>query len=170
MFDALGEGPRIVIGSSMGGWIALLLARQLAEQGRSSELAGLVLIAPAWDMTEILMWRKFSERRRNEVDAKGVTYAPSDYGEPYPITKRLIEDGRLHAIEGQGFDPGCPVRVLQGYRDADVPWQHALALLDLLKGHDLEFTLIKTGEHRLSEPQDLRRLIATIAALAESQD
>jgi pimeloyl-ACP methyl ester carboxylesterase len=168
MFDALGEGPRIVIGSSMGGGIALLLARHLAKQGRSSELAGLVLIAPAWDMTEILMWRKFSERRRNEVEAKGVTYAPSDYGEPYPITKRLIEDGRLHAIEGEGFDPGCPVRILQGYRDADVPWQHALALLDLLTGDDLEFTLIKNGEHRLSEPQDLRRLIAAIASLTET--
>ena len=86
MFERLGEGPRIVIGSSMGGWIALLLARQLAKQGRARELAGLVLIAPAWDMTESLMWRKFSERRRNEVGAKGVTYAPSDYGEPYPIT------------------------------------------------------------------------------------
>ena len=150
----------------MGGWIALLVARHLAKQGRSSELAGLVLIAPAWDMTEILMWRKFSERRRNEVDAKGVTYVPSDYGEPYPITKRLIEAGRAHAIEGEGFEPGCPVRMLQGYRDADVPWQHALALLDLLTGDDVEFTLIKNGEHRLSEPEDLRRLIATIASLA----
>jgi pimeloyl-ACP methyl ester carboxylesterase len=168
MFDALAEGPRIVIGSSMGGWIALLLARHLAEQGRSSDLAGLVLIAPAWDMTEILMWRKFSERRRKEVLTEGVTYAPSDYGEPYPITKRLIEEGRSHAIEGKGFDPGCPVRILQGYRDPDVPWQHALALLDLLEGDDVEFTLIKSGGHRLSEPEDLRRLIATVAALAAS--
>lgn len=167
MFDALGQGPRIAIGSSMGGWIALLIARHLAEQGRSSELAGLVLIAPAWDMTEVLMWRKFSERRRQEVETKGVTYVPSDYGDPYPITRRLIEDGRAHAIEARGFDPGCPVRILQGYRDPDVPWRHALALIEMLQGDDIELTLIKNGGHRLSEPQDLRRLITTIAALVD---
>jgi pimeloyl-ACP methyl ester carboxylesterase len=167
MFDALGDGPCIVIGSSMGGWLALLLARRLKEQGRSGTLAGLVLIAPAWDMTEMLMWRRFSEPRRQEVETKGVTYVPSDYGEPYPVTKRLIEEGRSHAIEGRGFDPGCPVRILQGYRDADVPWLHALALVDLLDGKDIELTLIKSGEHRLSEPQDLRRLTATIASLIQ---
>lgn len=167
MFERMGEGPRIVVGSSMGGWIALLLARHLAARGRTSELAGLVLIAPAWDMTEILMWQKFSERRRTEVETQGVTYAPSDYGAPYPITRRLIEEGRAHLIAGEGFDPQCPVRILQGYRDPDVPWRHALALLDLLQGDDVEFTLIKDGGHRLSEPEDLRRLIATIAALAD---
>lgn len=168
MFEHIGGGKRIVIGSSMGGWIALLLARRLAEQGRSGELAGLVLIAPAWDMTEILMWRKFSERRRREVETEGMTYVPSDYGNPYPITKRLIAEGRSHLIENRGFDPGCPVRILQGFRDPDVPWQHALALLDLLTGDDVEFTLIKKGDHRLSEPQDLRRLTVTIASLTES--
>jgi pimeloyl-ACP methyl ester carboxylesterase len=166
MFDALGNGPRIVIGSSMGGWLALLLARRLKEQERSGELAGLVLIAPAWDMTEMLMWRKFSERRREEVESKGVTPVPSAYGEAYPVTKRLIEEGRSHSIEGRSFDPGCPVRILQGYRDADVPWRHALALIDLLAGEDVELTLIKSGDHRLSEPQDLLRLTAAIAALA----
>ncbi len=165
MFDRMGEGRRVVAGSSMGGWIALLLARHLAEHGRSAELAGLVLIAPAWDMTEMLMWRQFSERRQNEVRAEGVTYVPSGYGDPYPITKLLIEEGRSHLIENRGFDPMCPVRILQGYRDPDVPWQHALALLDLLTGDDVEFTLMKSGEHRLSEPEDLRRLIAAIAPL-----
>ena len=94
--------------------------------------------------------------------------SPSLYGFARVGTKRLIEEGRSHAIEGKGFDPGCPVRILQGYRDPDVPWQHALALLDLLKGDDVEFTLIKSGGHRLSEPEDLRRLIATVAALAAS--
>ena len=167
MFEVLGEGRRIVIGSSMGGWIALLLAMQLTRQERSSELAGLVLIAPAWDMTEQLMWCRFSERRRGEVEAKGVTYVPSAYGDPYPVTKRLIEEARSHLIEERDVDPGCPVRILQGMRDPDVPWQHALALAELLQGDDVEVTLIKSGEHRLSEPRDLRLLIATIAALAE---
>lgn len=167
MFDGMGEGPRLVIGSSMGGWIALLLARHLAERGRSGELAGLVLIAPAWDMTETLMWREFPWDLREEIEAKGVTYLASAYGDPYPVTKRLIEEGRTHSIEARGFDPGCKVRILQGYRDPDVPWEHALALLDLLTSEDVELTLIKNGDHRLSEPLDLRRLTATIAALIE---
>ncbi len=166
MFDRLGDGPRIVIGSSMGGWLALLLARALQEEGRGDELAGLVLIAPAWDMTEMLMWRRFSERRRKEMEAEGVTYIPSAYGDPYPVTRRLIEEGRSHLLEGRGLDPGCPVRILQGMRDEDVPWQHALALVDLLQTEDVALTLIKSGGHRLSDPEDLRRLIDTIAALS----
>jgi pimeloyl-ACP methyl ester carboxylesterase len=159
----MGAGPRIVIGSSMGGWIALLLARQLAAQGRNADLAGLVLIAPAFDMTEALMWRELPPEGRAEIETKGVTHVPSDYGEPYPITKRLIEEGRSHLIAP--FDPGCPVRIRQGMQDADVPWRHALALVDVLQGGDVELTLIKDAEHRQSRPQDLQRLLATIAAL-----
>jgi pimeloyl-ACP methyl ester carboxylesterase len=159
----LGEGPRIVIGSSMGGWVALLLARHLAAQGRTADLAGLVLIAPAFDMTEALMWAELPPEGRAEVETKGLTTVHSDYGEPYPITRRLIEEGRLHLITP--FDPGCPVRILQGMQDPDVPWRHALALVDLLQGGDVEFTLIKDAEHRQSRPQDLQRLLATIASL-----
>jgi pimeloyl-ACP methyl ester carboxylesterase len=149
----------------MGGWIALLLARHLARAARSHELAGLVLIAPAFDMTETLMWRELPQAAKDEVAAKGVTYVPSAYAEPYPITRHLIEEGRTHLIEGDPFDPGCPVRILQGMRDPDVPWRHALALVDLLTGADVELTLIKRGDHRLSTPQDLRRLTSTIATL-----
>jgi len=159
----MGEGPRIVIGSSMGGWIALLLARHLATQGRGADLAGLVLIAPAFDMTEALMWAELPPEGRAEIETKGVTYVPSEYDAPYPITKRLIEEGRSHLIAP--FDPGCPVRILQGMQDPDVPWRHALALVDLLQGGDVELTLIKDAEHRQSRPQDLQRLLATIAAL-----
>ncbi|HUT47706.1 MAG TPA: alpha/beta hydrolase [Alphaproteobacteria bacterium] len=164
VWDLMGNAPRIVIGSSMGGWIALLLARHLAKQGRSDELAGLVLIAPAFDMTETLMWRELPPEARAEIETKRVTYVPSDYDDPYPITKRLIEEGRSHLLTP--FDPGCPVRILQGMRDPDVPWRHALALIDLLTGPDIELTLIKDAEHRQSRPEDLRRLTATIAALA----
>jgi pimeloyl-ACP methyl ester carboxylesterase len=170
VWELMGEGPRIVIGSSMGGWIALLLARHLARVRRSGELAGMVLIAPALDMTEALMWRELPQGAKEEIERSGVTYVPSAYADPYPITARLIEEGRSHLLEGQPFDPGCPVRILQGMRDADVPWRHALALLDLLSGADVELTLIKDGGHRLSEPHDLRRLTATIAGLTGHLD
>jgi pimeloyl-ACP methyl ester carboxylesterase len=168
VWELMGVGPRIVIGSSMGGWLALLLARHLARAGRSQELAGLVLIAPAFDMTETLMWRELPQAARDEIERIGVTHVPSAYGDPYPITKHFIEEGRIHLLAGHAFDPGCPVRILQGMRDADVPWRHALALVDLLAGADVELTLIKDGDHRLSDPQDLQRLITTIAALSLS--
>ena len=155
VWELMGGGPRIVIGSSMGGWIALLLARHLARLGRSNELAGLVLIAPAFDMTETLMWRELPQAAKDEIERNGATYVPSAYGDPYPITKHLIEEGRAHLLEGHPFDPGCPVRILQGMRDPDVPWRHALALVDLLDGADVELTLIKNGDHRLSGPADL---------------
>ena len=166
MWELMGEGPRLVIGSSMGGWIALLLARHLVRAGRSHELAGLVLIAPAFDMTEMLMWRQLPQEAKEEIARAGVTYVPSAYADPYPITKHLIEEGRSHVLEGAPFDPGCPVRILQGMRDPDVPWRHALSLVDLLAGADVELTLIKNGDHRLSTPQDVLRLTATIATLS----
>ena len=156
----------IVIGSSMGGWLALLLARHLARK-RASPLAGLVLIAPAYDMTEALMWRRLPEAAREAILSEGVYNQPSAYAEPYPITKHLIEEGRAHLLEGDGFDPGCPVRILQGMRDADVPWSHALSLAELLTSDDVELTLIKDGDHRLSRPEDLVRLEAATAALVE---
>jgi pimeloyl-ACP methyl ester carboxylesterase len=167
VWELMGGGPRIVIGSSMGGWIALLLARHLARQGRSDELAGLVLIAPAYDMTETLMWHELPQAAKDEIARIGVTYVPSAYGDPYPITRHLIEEGRTHLLEGHPFDPCCPVRILQGMRDPDVPWRHALALVDLLTRADVELTLIKGGDHRLSGPGDLERLTATIATLVE---
>jgi len=166
VWELMGERPRIVIGSSMGGWIALLLARHLAQQSGSRDLAGLVLIAPAFDMTEALMWRKLPQAAKDEIERTGVTYVPSAYADPYPITRHLIEEGRSHLLEGRPFDPGCPVRILQGMRDPDVPWRHSLALVDLLAGADVELTLIKEGDHRLSVPHDLQRLTATIAGLS----
>jgi len=159
------EGRRVIlVGSSMGGWIALLLARARAKAGMP--LAGLVLIAPAWDMTEKLMWEKMSPKTRAIVETEGVFYAPSNYDDPYPLTKILIEEGRNHLLAAGGIELGAPLRILQGMRDADVPWQHALALVDLVAGDDVEMTLIKDGDHRLSQPEQLRRLEATVAGLA----
>jgi pimeloyl-ACP methyl ester carboxylesterase len=160
------EGRRVVvIGSSMGAWIALLLARHLAQEGAG--LAGLVLIAPAFDMTETLMWRQLPAAAKAAIERDGVYEQPSAYGEPYPITKNLIEEGRAHLLVGAPFDPVAPVRILQGMRDPDVPWGHAFVLLELLQGRDVELTLIKDGDHRLSGPEDLRRLEAAITLLVE---
>jgi pimeloyl-ACP methyl ester carboxylesterase len=166
MFGLLRGERVIVIGSSMGGWLALLLARHLATQGHGGRLGGLVLIAPAWDMTETLMWRQLPSEAKDAVARDGVYHQPSLYGDPYPITRCLIEDGRAHLFAGSRFDPGVPVRILQGMRDPDVPFGHALALVDLLACDDVELSLIKDGDHRLSRQQDLRRLEAAIALLA----
>jgi pimeloyl-ACP methyl ester carboxylesterase len=168
MLDRIGERRTIVVGSSMGGWIALLLARKLAAAGKLDRLAGLVLIAPAFDMTERLMWHRMSAEVRAKLEKDGVCYKPSLYGDPYPITKHLIEEGRHHLLGDAGtLDLDLPVRILQGMCDPDVPWGHALDLVDLLCCRDVEITLIKDGDHRQSRPQDLRRLVATVAALVE---
>lgn len=167
VLELLGKRRAVVIGSSMGGWIALLLARRLAERGELERLAALVLIAPAWDMTERLMWHRMHEEAKQAIERDGVYYEPSLYGDPYPITRRLIEEGRSHLI-GNGLLPlDLPVRILQGMCDPDVPWGHALDLVDLLCCGDVELTLVKDGDHRLSRPHDLRRLEAAVAALLE---
>jgi pimeloyl-ACP methyl ester carboxylesterase len=155
----------ILVGSSMGGWVALLLARKLAQAGALEQLAGLVLIAPAWDMTERLMWHRMSGEIKATIARDGVYYEPSLYGDPYPITKHLIEEGRQHLIGEDLLCLDLPVRILQGMCDPDVPWGHALDLVDLLCCDDVELTLIKDGDHRQSREQDLRRLEATVAAL-----
>jgi len=161
-FDAHTEGPQILVGSSMGGWLALLVARTLIARGEGVRLKAIVLIAPAWDMTEELMWKRFSPQAREALERDGVFHRPSEYGEPYAITRALIEEGRNHLLGDAGFDPGCPVRIIQGLRDADVPWEHALKLVDRL-GEDVRLTLVKDAEHRLSRDQDLALLLATIA-------
>jgi pimeloyl-ACP methyl ester carboxylesterase len=167
VLQLLEDRRTIVVGSSMGGWIALLLARQLAQAGTLERLAGLVLIAPAWDMTERLMWHRMTPEVKETLERDGVYYEPSLYGDPYPITKHLIEEGRSHLI-GEGLlHLDRPVRILQGMCDPDVPWGHALDLVDLLRCGDVEVTLIKDGDHRQSRPEDLRRLESTVASLVE---
>jgi pimeloyl-ACP methyl ester carboxylesterase len=165
VFDRFCDGPQVVIGSSMGGWMALLLARALtrrrAERPRAT-LVGLVLIAPAPDFTEELMWKGFSPEVRKEIETKGVWLRPSQYGEPYPITRALIEEGRNHLLLGGAIEVGCPVRILQGAQDPDVPWSHAFALAHRLPSDDVVLTVIQDGDHRLSRPQDIARIIAAV--------
>lgn len=162
VFEATTSGPQIVIGSSMGGWLGLLLARALKARG-DARLHALVLIAPAPDFTEDLMWAQFPETVRNEITTTGRFLKPSAYGDtPYTITRDLIEDGRKNRLLGAPLAVGCPVRILQGAQDEDVPWQHALRLVTCLAEDDVVFSLIKDGDHRLSRPQDLERLSATV--------
>jgi pimeloyl-ACP methyl ester carboxylesterase len=166
VFDRCCTGPQVVIGSSMGGWMALLLARALARRevpAPRASLKGLVLIAPAPDFTEQLMWNGFSPEIREAIETKGVWLRPSEYGEPYPITRQLIEDGRNHLLLGSAIEVGCPVRILQGAQDPDVPWQHAFALAHRLPSDDVVLTMIQDGDHRLSRPQDIARIIAAVA-------
>ncbi|KWV45783.1 alpha/beta hydrolase [Bradyrhizobium macuxiense] len=169
VFTGFCRGPQVVIGSSMGGWMALLLARELARRGNSqAQLAGLVLIAPAPDFTEELMWKGFSPEIRAEIETKGVWLRPSEYGDgtPYPITRNLIEEGRNHLLLGSKIDVGCPVRILQGAQDPDVPWKHAFALVHRLPAEDVVLTMIQDGDHRLSRPQDIARIIAAVAEIS----
>jgi pimeloyl-ACP methyl ester carboxylesterase len=165
VFERFCEGPQVVIGSSMGGWMALLLAREIAKRSGKASLAGLVLIAPAPDFTEELMWKGFSPEVRQEIENKGVWMRPSEYGDgsPYPITRALIEDGRNHLLLVGSIEVGCPVRILQGAKDPDVPWQHAFALVHRLPADDVVLTMIQDGDHRLSRPQDIARIIAAVA-------
>src|SRR6516164_9856344 len=167
VFERFCTGPQVVIGSSMGGWMALLLAREIRKRAGKASLAGLVLIAPAPDFTEELMWKNFPAKVKAEIETKGVWLRPSEYddGSPYPITRNLIEEGRNHLMLGSAIDIGCPVRILQGAKDPDVPWQHAFALTHRLPADDVVLTLIQDGDHRLSRPQDIARILAAIAEI-----
>ena len=160
VIDELTQGPLVLVGSSMGGWLSCL-----ATIARPDRVKALVLIAPAPDFTEELMWKTFSPEARHEIEIKGFWLRPSEYGEPYPITRGLIEDGRKHLLLGSAIDVGCPIHILQGGQDPDVPWRHAFALAHRLPADDVVLTMIQDGDHRLSRPQDIARIIAAVAEM-----
>lgn len=160
VFDGLSEGRQILVGSSMGGWIATLMAR-----ARPERIAALVLLAPAPDFTDVLMWDKLPEDARREVIETGQWMYRGD-GDSYPITRGLIESGRENTVLGTRIAAPYPVRILQGMTDCDVPWQHAMKLVDVFDG-DVRITLLKGGDHRLSKPGDLKLLEQTLDVLME---
>jgi pimeloyl-ACP methyl ester carboxylesterase len=155
-------GPQVVIGSSMGGWLALLLNRALRAVGNDS-VRSMILIAPAVDMTANLMLDTFTRREKKALKEEGVVYQPSDYGEPYPLTRGLIEDGARHLMFGKGISTGCPVTILQGAKDRDVPREHAMKLVQHLLTDPVTFTLVPEGDHRLSRDEDLALLERVLA-------
>ena len=164
VFSELTTGAQIVVGSSTGGHIALLLLRHLLQndEREAARLRGLVLIAPAWDLTEELMWKVFSDEAKREVMDQGFTLLPSEYDEPFKITRKFIEDGRNHLIGRNPFNPGRPITILQGAQDTAVPLAHAKELNTLIEGDWAEFIEVPDGEHRMSRPQDLDLLYAAI--------
>ena len=166
-FSQLTSGPQVLVGSSMGGGIALLLLRALmAEAPEDAErVKALALIAPAWDMAD-LMWTNLPESARKDIMEKGVYLRPSNYGDgPYPITLAFIEEGRRHRIVDEPFDPGRPVHILHGLQDPDVPWEHTLDLVAHLSGDWTRVSAVPDGEHRLSRPEDLALLLDVVGEL-----
>lgn len=160
MLDTLTQGPVVVVGSSMGGWLMLLAALRRRER-----VAGLLGLAAAPDFTDDLLWQAFDDAQKRKLLSEGAVPVPSDYGEPYQISRVLIEEGRHHLLLGDAIQLHCPVRLIHGMRDPDVPWQTALRLQEQLVSEDVEVVLVKDGDHRLSRPQDLQRLETVLEAL-----
>ena len=164
VLDELTVGPQVLVGSSMGGWIATL-----AALARPERVAGLLLIAPAADFTEELIWRRAPDEVKLAIMDEGVWQRPSAYDpDPYPITRGLIEDGRKHLILDGAIGVRCPVRVLHGMADPDVPWTHGVRLVERLSGDDVVMQLVKAGDHRLSTPADIARMCAVLEELVSA--
>ncbi|HJT05748.1 MAG TPA: alpha/beta hydrolase [Stellaceae bacterium] len=163
VLDQLAEGPQVLVGSSLGGWLMLLTAL-----ARPERIVALVGVAAAPDATEDLMWARFPAPVRDEIMRAGAARLPSEYNpEGYLFTRRLIEEGRQHLVMRGPIPVACPVRLLHGMKDPDVPWQTSLALAERLQSRDVEVTLLKDGDHRLSTESDLALLTRTLAALLD---
>jgi len=158
--DALTSGPLILVGSSMGGWIAMLTA--LSRPDRVTALVG---IAAAPDFTQRLMWESMTQAERATLERDGVLYVPSQYGDPTPITRGLIQDGATHLVLTGRIPIRCPVRLLHGQADPDVPWEFSLTVAEQVVSSDTRVILVKDGDHRLSRPADLTLLRETLAGL-----
>ena len=163
VIDELTSGPVVLVGSSMGGWIACLVAL-----ARDQRVKSMVLVAPAADFTEVLIEPKLSPEAREALERDGVWMSPSDYGEPYPITRKLLKDGRMWSILPGPLDVPAPVQIVQGQKDAEVPWGHAIrvgqALAPSQPGRSVNLRMIADGDHRLSRPEDLVVLIEAVEA------
>ncbi len=157
VIDELTKGPQIIIGSSMGGWTALL-----AALARPKRIKALVVLAPAPDFTEKLMWAGFDDKIRKTIMEDGIYYEPSDYDEPYEISRELILDGRDNQILDAPINIKIPVRIIHGMKDSSVPWQHAVKLVEALTSPDVELNLVKNADHSLSDPADIARMLDVI--------
>ena len=162
VIDRLTQGPLLLVGSSMGGWLGVL-----AAMARPERVAGFIGIAAAPDFTEAMMWEAMTFEERSILMERGVLEQPSDYGEPYAITRALIEDGRTQLVLGGPIPITAPVRLLHGQADRDVPWEFSLRLAAQISSQDVQVVLVKDGEHRMSRPRDLDLLRATVRRLLD---
>lgn len=161
-------GRQILVGSSMGGWIALRMVQELQKAGEGSRIAGLLLIAPAPDFTSELVWPQLSGAQKRDLEEKGWFGEPSDYSDdPYVYTRALFEDGERNRVLDGIIDTHCPVTILQGMQDPDVPYTHALRLVEHLPADDVTLSLVRDGDHRLSRPQDIAMMLRAAEGLAE---
>jgi len=161
VIDRATDGKLLVVGTSMGGWLALL-----AALARPRRVGALLLLAPAPDFTEDILWNGFADGQRDRLMKEGHIALPSAYGDgPYIFTRGLIEEGRRHLLLGHEIDLDIPLRIIHGQADADVPWRHALRIVEKLRGGDVAITLVKSGDHRLSRPADIRRMTRQVDEL-----
>jgi pimeloyl-ACP methyl ester carboxylesterase len=167
VFDKNTSGPQVLVGSSMGGWIALRMVQELSRRGSAGRLAGLLLIAPAPDFTEELMWPEMSQLQRSRLARDGYLEEESQYSDdPNIYTRGLFEDGRRNLVMTGPVEIACPVHILQGMADPDVPWRHALKLTGFLAAPQVLMTLVKDGDHRLSRPQDIELMLRVASLMA----
>jgi len=166
VFRRFTSGPQILVGSSMGAWIALRMIQELRKAGEGDRVAGLILLAPAPDFTIELMEPQLTPAQRRELEEKGYFTEPSDYSdEPNVYTKALLEDGRRNRVLEGIVETGCPVHILQGMEDPDVPYAHAEKLLRHLPVCDVTLSLIRDGDHRLSRPQDIDLILRSVEGM-----
>lgn len=166
VFQSFTAGPQILVGSSMGAWIALRMVEELHKKGEGARVGGLLLLAPAPDFTSELMEPQLTAAQRNALDEKGYFEEVSEYSpEPNIYTRALFYDGAANAVLKGTIDTHCPVHILQGMADPDVPWQHAMKLVEHLPADDVTLSLIRDGDHRLSRPQDLDMIVAALEGL-----
>lgn len=168
-FDQLSSGPQILVGSSMGGWIALRMVQELRKRGEGDRVAGLVLIAPAPDFTLELMEPELTSAQREALERDGYYEEPTPYGpDPNVFTRALFQDGRENRVLDGLIETGAPVHIVQGMADPDVPWQHALKLMEHLPSENVTLTLIRDGDHRLSRDEDIARILAAVDSIPPS--
>lgn len=166
VFDAYSKGPQILVGSSMGGWIAIRLAQELKRQGKADRIKALLLLAPAPDFTRELHGPKITDAQKQDLEDKGCFEVPTPYGpDPNVFTKALFDDGEKNLVLNGLIDIGVPVHIIQGMEDPDVPWQHAMRLVEHLPMEDVVLTLIRDGDHRLSRASDIEKILQSVDGL-----
>ena len=170
VFEEYTWGKQILIGSSMGGWIALRMAQELQKQGKGDRLHALLLIAPAPDFTQELFLPRLTDEQKKALERDGYLEEPSEYSdEPNLYTLALVQDGKKNAVLGGIIDPGCPVHIIQGMKDPDVPHEHAARLANHLPMSDVAMTYVKDGDHRLSRPQDIEMMLRIAGLLVAGE-